>query len=436
MPTDPQVVPLRHVVGEHHPGVGAQPGQHGQQDAALQRLRLVDDHERVVQRAAADVGQREHLDQPAGQDLGEDVAAHQRTQGVEDRLRPGRHLLALGAGQVAQLLATDGVQRPEDDHLLVRPPLHHGLQPRAQRQRRLAGPGPAAHRDDADLGVQQQVQRDPLLGRAAVQSERLAVPAHQLHVLVGGHPAQRRAAGGEQDQPGVGGQLGGRGHEQGAPVVEHRDLVVGQRQLGHPGPAGVHRPPAAVLVGVQADRRRLDPQRDVLGHQAHVPALGPQVQRDDHDPAVVAVVAEPGRQHRGVGVVELDVQRAALVADRDRGVQPAVLHPQVVQHPQGLPGEPAQFGVVPLLLQLADHHEGDDDVVRAEAGQRARVGQQDGGVEDVRAAVGHESTPGGRWTRPASKVAGPRRRGRGPAPLVDSSHRTNRASRVRGVGLP
>ena len=44
---------------------GAEPGQHGEQHAALQRLRLVDDHERVVQRPAADVGQRQHLDQPA-----------------------------------------------------------------------------------------------------------------------------------------------------------------------------------------------------------------------------------------------------------------------------------------------------------------------------------------------------------------------------------
>ena len=53
--------------------------------------------------------------------------------------------------------------------------------------------------------------------------------------------------------------------------------------------------------------------------------------------------------------------------------------------------------------------------------QRARVGEQDGGVEDIRAARGHESSPVGRTARPRSKVAGPRRRGRVPAPLVDGT---------------
>ena len=63
-------------------------------------------------------------------------------------------------------------------------------------------------------------------------------------------------------------------------------------------------------------------------------ALRGQVQRAGQDARVVAVVAESGRQHRRVGVVELDVQRAALVTDRHRGVQPAVLDAQFVQDPQ------------------------------------------------------------------------------------------------------
>ena len=121
---------------------------------------------------------------PRRVDLVDDRRGDQRTEGVVDRLRPGRHLLVLAAGQVAELLAADGVQRPEDDDLLVRPPLHHRLQARAQRQRGLAGAGAAAERDDADLGVEQQVEGDPLLGGAAVQAERLAVAAHQPHLLV------------------------------------------------------------------------------------------------------------------------------------------------------------------------------------------------------------------------------------------------------------
>ena len=62
---DPQVVALGDVVGEHHLGVGPDAGQHGEQHVALQRLRLVDDDEGVVQRAAADVGQRQHLEHAA-----------------------------------------------------------------------------------------------------------------------------------------------------------------------------------------------------------------------------------------------------------------------------------------------------------------------------------------------------------------------------------
>ena len=45
------------------------------------------------------------------------------------------------------------------------------------------------------------------------------------------------------------------------------------------------------------------------------------------------------------------------VADRQFGVQPAVLDPQVIEVPQGLAGEVAQFGMVPLGFQLGD----DDD---------------------------------------------------------------------------
>jgi len=89
-------------------------------------------------------------------------------------------LSASEPGQVAELLAADRVQRPEHDHLAVLPALHHGLQAGAQRQRGLAGAGPAAERDDADLLVEQQVQRDALLGAAAAQAERLPVAADQL----------------------------------------------------------------------------------------------------------------------------------------------------------------------------------------------------------------------------------------------------------------
>ncbi len=48
VPPDPKVVPLRDVVGEHDPRSGAEPGEHSEQNVALEGLRLVHDHEGVV----------------------------------------------------------------------------------------------------------------------------------------------------------------------------------------------------------------------------------------------------------------------------------------------------------------------------------------------------------------------------------------------------
>src|SRR5947199_304010 len=148
-----KIVPLCHVMGEYHAGAGPDPGQHRQQYAPLQRLGLVDDHEGVVQTPAPDVGQRQYLEHPARQDLLAYVVVDQRPEGVEDRLGPGRHLLRLRPGQVAQVLPADRVQRPEHDHLLVLAPLHRLLQAGAQGQRGLAGTGAPAERDDPDRVV-------------------------------------------------------------------------------------------------------------------------------------------------------------------------------------------------------------------------------------------------------------------------------------------
>jgi hypothetical protein len=92
----------------------------------------------------------------------------------------------------------------------VLPALHHRLEPGAQRQRGLAGAGPAAERHDADLRVQQEVEGDPLLGAAAAQAERLPVAPHQLHGLVRPDAAERAAVGRGEDEPGVTGKIPGR----------------------------------------------------------------------------------------------------------------------------------------------------------------------------------------------------------------------------------
>ncbi|CKU39165.1 Uncharacterised protein [Mycobacterium tuberculosis] len=203
MAADPQVVALGDVVGQHHPGTGPQPGQHGQQHIALQRLCLVDDDERVMQRAAPDVGQRQHLEHATGQHFLEHRRAGQPLEGVEDRLRPRAHLLALATGQVAQLLAADRVQRAEDHHLAVGASLQHGFQTRTQRQSGLARAGFAAQRHDAHRLIEQQIQRHPLLGGAATQTERLTVTSHQLNTFMRIDPAQRVGTAAQQPNPGV-----------------------------------------------------------------------------------------------------------------------------------------------------------------------------------------------------------------------------------------
>ena len=186
-----------------------------------------------------------------------------------------------------------------------------------------------------------------------------------------------------QHQPGVARMIGDRrevrllDEVERFAVVEQVDGGGGHLGLGHAAPPGrVGDRMHAVLVGVQADRGGLDPQRHVLGDQRDVSAVAAEVQRDGQDARVVAVDAEPGGQHRQIGVVELDVQGAAVVADRYRRVEATVRDPQFVQYAQRLPGEPAQLGMVPLAFQLADHHERQDDLVLGEAAERAGVGQQ------------------------------------------------------------
>jgi hypothetical protein len=86
-------------------------------------------------------------------------------------------------------------------------------------------------------------------------------------------------------------------------------------------------------------------------------------------------------------VVELDAQGAAQVPDRHRLVEPAVLDPQVVEHPQRRPGEVAELGVVPLALELGDDDDRQHHLVLGEAVHRARVGEQDRGVEHIGTVV-------------------------------------------------
>ena len=65
------------------------------------------------------MGQRQNFDQAAVDDFIDHRLADERAQSVKDCLGPRRHFLALAAGQVSQLLSADGIERTEDDDLLM-----------------------------------------------------------------------------------------------------------------------------------------------------------------------------------------------------------------------------------------------------------------------------------------------------------------------------
>ena len=60
----PQVIALGNVMGEYYSRAFPQAREHGKQNIALQRLRLVHDNEGIVQRTAANMGQWQDLDEP------------------------------------------------------------------------------------------------------------------------------------------------------------------------------------------------------------------------------------------------------------------------------------------------------------------------------------------------------------------------------------
>ena len=134
--------------------------------------------------------------------------------------------------------------------------------------------------------------------------------------------------------------------------------------------------------------------RSLLTTVTSTPSLR-EVLGDGQDAGVVVAEPEAGGQRERVGVVELDAQGAAVVADRHRGVEPALADPQVVEQPQGLAGEVAELRVVPLGLELGDDDDRQHDLVLLEPQHRARVGQQDGGVEHERLGRRGRGRPGG-----------------------------------------
>ena len=242
-------------------------------------------------------------------------------QGVEHRLTPGRHLLVFGAGQVAQLLSADRVERAEHHDLAMHPAFDDPFGSGSQRQGALAGPGPATQGHDADVGVEQGVECDALFRAAAMQPERFEV-ARTWRMCLSAVARPRRCPFAQQHHAGVGQELGIGRRGQRSAFVQRVDVVTGHLEFGDPGPAGGDDQFGAVLLGVDAHHRRLDPHRQVLGDQHDRSSLFPEVEGHGQDAGVVVTEPESGRQDLGIGVVQLDMERAARVADRgsaDRG---------------------------------------------------------------------------------------------------------------------
>jgi hypothetical protein len=178
--------------------------------------------------------------------------------------------------------------------------------------------------------VEQEVDRQPLLRRAAVQPEDVAVAAHQLHLAVGDDASERRAAVRVHDEARVDRESVHERRAHPLLLVERAHLVAAERDLRQARPAAVHDLLVPVLLRRQADRRRLDAHREVLGDDRDREPVVGEVHRHCEDARVVVAELHAARQHRHVGVVQLHPERAA-VPDRDREVEPFVLDAQVVQ---------------------------------------------------------------------------------------------------------
>ena len=234
-----------------------------------------------------------------------------------------------------------------------------------------------------DVGVEEQVEGDPLLGGPTVQAERVTVAADQPDLLVGADPAEAAAARRQQDEAGVARQLGGRRRARRGRPRRARSIsstvtsssvmpVQPESTASSARYSSASRPTADALTRIG---------RSLLTTVTSKPSAD-RFLATDEDAGVVVPQAEPGRQDLRVGVVQLDPQGAPVLADRHRAVEPALLDPQVVEQPQGLAGEVAELRMVPLALQLGDHDHREHDLVLLEPEHRLGVREEDRGVED------------------------------------------------------
>ena len=163
--------------------------------------------------------------------------------------------------------------------------------------------------------VGQELDGDALLGGPTVQIEQRAVAPHEVDALVVAHTTERGlrpGRAGDQRDARVAGQIA-RLDEIHDPLGEQLvDGLAVDFELDVPAPGRVAVGElVAVFVGVEANDARLQPQREVLGHDRDEVALVGEVLGDGEDAVVVVVRRERRGQSGRVLVVQLDPQRTA-----------------------------------------------------------------------------------------------------------------------------
>ena len=110
----------------------------------------------------------------------------------------------------------------------------------------------------------------------------------------------------------------------------------------------------AVLLGGQPDRRRLDPQRQVLRHERDVARPRGEVARDGEDARVVASRRGSPAGSTAGSVWSSSTRSTPPLVELERLVEPAVLDAQVVEQPQRLARVVAELGMRAFGLELGD----------------------------------------------------------------------------------
>mmetsp|Transcript_6769 Transcript_6769/g.28486 ORF Transcript_6769/g.28486 Transcript_6769/m.28486 type:complete len:567 (-) Transcript_6769:681-2381(-) len=398
--------------------LGARAGARDQRLHLLGRqvLGLVDDDELVQEGAPAHEVQALDLNLAAHEVVGggapplagRRVALGQYLEVVVEGAHPRAHLLFLGTGQEADVLADRHGHAGHDD-LAVAAVVQHLGQAGGQRHQRLAGAGGAGERDEIALGVHQQVEREVLLAVAGGYApDRVLLVAIVLQGLQHGGLAgdlgdlgvQRCRAGRFQIDQLIDQQ---RRDQRTADAVERgaallpafHGLAMALPEIGRQGlDAGVEqvgvfqRLVVAVVLRRQAQGAGLDAHVDVLGHQHDLAARVVRLQcLNDAEDLVVRLAL---RQALGQGRVDqlgLEEELALGLTVPGAGQRQALGHlldaaaleagGELVELAADLADVAGDLGhalLVPVQLLQRDH--GQEDIVFLEAEQRHRIVHQ------------------------------------------------------------